>query len=208
MLELVIPTVGSTGYFELRSPYNTKVIVNERQTCQAIRRISDYIANNEDVKQLVYIDNGLTQADYDLATSTNMYIASLQSDRGHWVYVPVDYIVKFPITNGIPYRNITIGVALPPIPATRDISNLETDITNLIIDSLGVSPVIKQVQTSRVILVSKDKHDIQQASRDATASGRVTDRSRYMSLVQDHQLALNKITELETYIQNNIPAPI
>lgn len=204
MIELVIPTVGSTGYFELRAPFDTKIIVNERHTCQAIRRISDYVANNEDVKQIAYIDNGLTAQDYDTAADANMYIASLQSDRGHWIYVPVDYIVKFPITNGIPYRNITLGVALPPIPVERNLSNIETDIINLIQDTLGVTPIIKQVQTSRVILVAKDKHDLQQSARDAVANGRVTDRSRYMSLVQDHQAALNKITELELYIKNNM----
>jgi hypothetical protein len=204
MIELVIPTVGSTGYFELRAPFDTKIIVNERHTCQAIRRISDYVANNEDVKQIAYIDNGLTAQDYDTAADTNMYIASLQSDRGHWIYVPVDYIVKFPITNGIPYRNITLGVALPPIPVERNLSNIETDIINLIQDTLGVTPIIKQVQTSRVILVAKDKHDLQQSARDAVANGRVTDRSRYMSLVQDHQTALDKIAELELYIKNNM----
>lgn len=204
MLDLVLPTVGSTGYFELRAPFDTKIIVNERHSCQAIRRISDYLANNEDAKQIAYLANGLTAQDYDTAADVNMYIVSLQSDRGHWVYVPADYIVKFPITNGIPYRNITLGVALPPIPVERNISNIETDIIELVKDSLGVTPIIKQVQTSRVILVAKDKHDIQQATRDAVASGRVTNRSRYMDLLQKHQRALDKIEALELYIKNNM----
>lgn len=204
MLELVIPTVGSTGYFELRAPFDNKIIVNERHTCQAIRRISDYIANNEDVKQIAYLSNGLTEQEFNAASDINMYIASLQSDRGHWLYVPVNYLIKFPITNGIPYRNITLGVALPPIPVDRNLSNIETDIANLITDALGVTPIIKQVQTSRVVLVAKDKHDLQQSARDAIANGSTTDRSRYMSLLQQHQIALDKIAELETYIKNNI----
>lgn len=204
MANYVVPTLGSIGFFELRAPFDTKILLNERYSCQAVRKISDYIANNEDVQALVYTANTLTEQDYTDAANEDMYIVSLQSDKGHWVYVPVNYILKFPITNGIPYRNITLSVALPAIPANKNLSNLETDIANLVKDSLGVDSVIRQVQTSRVTLVPKNKHDSAETARALISNGRVTDRSRYMKAMQDLQTALNKIQDLEEYIKNRL----
>jgi len=203
MAELILPTIGSSGYYELRAPFDTIIIPYERYTCQAIRKISEYLANNENPKTLIYDKYQLTEDDYTSDAEQNMSIVSLQSAKGHWLYVPARYIVTYPITNGIPYRSIMIGVSLPSIPAEKDLSNLETDIGNLIVDTLGVTPAIRLVETSRVVLIPKDKHDITQSTRDATANGRLTDRSRYMSLLLEHQAALDKITALETYIKDN-----
>lgn len=203
MPDVVLPTVGSSGYYELRSPLNTLVVIGERYTCQAIRRISDYLANNEEVKQLVYTDQGI-ETDFDADADKDAYILSLQSDKGHWIYVPASYIVSYPIVNGIPYRSIMIGLSLPSMPADRDLSFLEADLSNLITDSLGVVPVIRQVETSRVILVDKARHDQLQIDRNLLSSGRVTDRSRLAKTQQDLQVALDKIAILEQYIKDHL----
>jgi hypothetical protein len=194
----VIPTVGSAGYFELRAPLDTLISIGERHTCQAIRRITEYLSQNEDVLTM-YTDLGIA-SHYAQDLVDDVYIASLQSDLGHWLYVPTGYIIAYPLTNGIAYRSVMIGISLPSIPVDRDYTFLETDLSNLIIDALGVTPVIRQVETSRVVLVPQSQHDITQAQRTLVSSGRVTDRSRYMSLQQDHATALAKIQELETYI--------
>jgi hypothetical protein len=203
MTQYVIPTIGSSGYFELRPPLDTLIIINERYTCQGLRKLSEYLANNEDPKTLFYNEYSLTQDDYDADILEDMVIASLQSEIGHWLYIPVRYIVNYPITNGIPYRTVMIGVSLPSLPVERDLTYLQTDIENLITDSLGVTPVIKIVETSRVVLVPRDKHDITQSNRTLLSNGRTTDRSRYASLLIDHQNALDKIGALERYIHDH-----
>lgn len=205
MSDLILPTIGSSGYFELRAPFDTIVVVNERYTCQAIRRISDYLANNEDVKADIYDKYQLPEAEFFDDSQKNMYIVSLQSEKGHWLYVPARYIVKYPEVNGIPYRTMMIGVSLPPMVADRDYSFVMTDIQNLVTDSLGVTPTVKLVETSRVLLVSKEKHDIEQANRTAIINGNVTDRSRYISTQIALDRALTKIQELEAYIKNQLP---
>lgn len=199
-MEPVLPTVGSSGAYELRSPLDTLVTPGERYTCQAVRRISDYLANNEAVKEDVYTAHGIA-AEFDADADTDAYIVSLQSAKGHWLYVPARYIVTYPITNGIPYRTLAIGISLPSLPVTQDLSYLTVELENLISDTLGVIPVIKQVETSRVVLVDKDRHDTVQMDRTALSANRLTDRSRYMSLIQEHQAALQKIVELEAYIK-------
>lgn len=201
-MDPILPTIGSSGAYELRTPLDTLVTVGERYTCQGIRRISDYLANNEDVKQDVYVSQGI-EAEYDADADIDAYIVSLQSSKGHWLYIPARYIITYPIVNGIPYRTLALGISLASIPATQDISFLETEIENIVSDTLGIVPVIKQVETSRVVLVDKAKHDIVQMERAALSASRLTDRTRYMTLLQDHQLALQKIAALEQYIKDN-----
>lgn len=203
MSDLILPTVGSSGYFELRAPFNNKILPNERFTCQAVRKLSDYLANNEDPKADIYDDVGIPEAEYDQDVQDDAYIVSLQGETGQWVYVPARYVVKYPIVNGVPYRTTMIGVSLPPLPADRDLSFLTTDIANLVTDTLGVNPKIDVMETSMVILVDRAKHDIADAQRIAASSGRVTDRSRYMSTQAQLDEALAKIQALEQFIQDN-----
>ena len=204
MTDIIIPTIGSSGYFELRSPLDTLVIEGELYTCQAVRRISDYLANNEDIKTDVYSKLSLPDSDWETDSEIDQYIISLQSEQGHWLYFPASYLVKFPLTNGIPYRSVVLAASLPSIPADRDLSFLETDIVNLISDSLGVIPIMRQVETSRIVLVSDSIHQTKQMERNMLSSGRVTDRARYMQLQQDHQVALDKIQALEQYIKDHL----
>lgn len=208
MTELVIPSIGSSGFFELRPPFDQVVLRNEQYTCQGIRKISEYLASNEDVKALVYDANAIDESDYNADAEADMPIVSLQADIGHWVYVPARYIIKYPITNGVPYRTLMIGISLPPMPVERDLTFLTTDLSNLVRDSLGVDVEIKLVETSKIVLVPRTKHNLELSDRYAVSNGRTTDRSRYMSTQVQLDAALAKIAELETYIANNIPTPV
>lgn len=200
-MDVILPTIGSSGYFQLRAPFDAIILPNERYTCQAVRRISDYLASNEDPKADIYVANNIAEDEFDADVKIDAYIISLQASTGHWVYVPASYVIAHPVVNGIPYRTMMIGVSLPAFPAARDLTFLTTDIKNLVKDAIGVDAVTKLVETSKVILVTKEKHDLTQANRDAEASGRLTDRSRYMATLADLNRALQKIQVLETYIE-------
>ncbi len=202
-MDMIIPTVGSSGYFDLRSPFDTKILSGERYTCQAVRRISDYLANNETPLETIYVDAGLTEVEYEVDLKKDMYIVSLQAGTGHWVYVPASYINTLPIVNGIPYRTLMIGVALPAMPADKDFSNIQTAISNLVTDTLGVTPNIKLVETSKTLLLDSAKHDILQSQRNAIISNSGTDRAKHVSVVMTLAQALDKISVLEAYIEQN-----
>lgn len=199
----IIPTVGATGFYDLRSPFDTKILSNERYTCQAVRKLSDYLADNATPLESIYLEAGLTEQDYDDDLAQDMLILSLQAQTGHWVYVPTSYLITQPIVNGIPYRAVMVGVSLPPLPADKDLSNLLTAIAELTLETLGVSPVIKVVETSRVVLVNTLTHETTQLQRDALIGTGLTDRSRYMSTLTRLQQALQKIEQLELYIETN-----
>lgn len=202
-MDMVIPSVGSSGYFELRAPFDTKMLANELYTCQAVRKLSDYLANNETPFTDIYEPVGLTQSQYDEDLEKDVYVVSLQAETGHWVYVPANYLVKLPAVNGIPYRTMMIGVSLPALPADKDLSHLETAIRNLVMDTIGVASVTKVVETSRVSLVDRATHIVKQAQRDANIVSANTDTSRLVVANIKLTQALQKITHLEAHILAN-----
>lgn len=204
---IILPTVGSSGYFQCRAPFDALITPGERYTCEGIRSLSDMLANNETPKVDIYDKYLIDEAVYTQDLDLNMSIVSLQGETGHWLYVPAHYIITYPITNGIPYRTMMIGIALPALPANRDLSFLQTDIVNLVKDSLGVTARTNVTERSRVVLITREKHDAAQAARTAASSGKLTDRARYMATLQELQSATQKIAELERYILDNHVTP-
>ena len=207
MVDRVLPAIGSAGFYELRAPFDVKILPNERYTCQAIRRISDYLANNEDPKVNIYDDAGLSESEYRIDLDNDEYIVSLQGDVGQWVYVPYRYLVKFPDINGIPYRTMAIAVGLPPLPVDIDYDFVRQAVLNTIQDTLGVVPSIEFIETSLVIQVSREKHDIEKTNRDAMINGELTDRSRYMKALQTINTLVQQKAALEQYIADNYVTP-
>lgn len=206
MTNYVIPAIGSSGYFLLKAPFNVLVTEGERYTCQGIRRISEYIANNENPKETIYIKNGLTEDDFEDAKKTDMSIASLQSEKGHWLYVPCTHILSYPEVNGIPYRALAMVVSLPSLPVDTDLTSISTSIRDMISDRLGVDSSVKLVETSRVVLVTEDIHSVKSAERSLRAVDKTTDYGRAQKLKQELDNALYVISELEKFITDNYVA--
>lgn len=199
----IIPTIGTSGFFQLREPFATLIDGTVRYTCQAIRRISDYVANNEQVKEDIYDKYGLGDDVWLEDMKADALILSLQGETGHWLYVPVRYNISYPNTNGIPYRSIAIGLNLPAMPANRDYADVLTALQNVIHDMLGVESKPKIIETSKVSLIDSAVHEQKKAERDMVRANAATDRSNYMKAVQDLAQANDKIAELENHILNN-----
>lgn len=202
MTEYPIPTIGSTGYYSFLSPFSGLVSPGERLTCQAIRSISDYLASGEDPQSLIYQKYSLSDADYTLDKQENTHIVHLQSDVGHWYYIPARYITSFPKVDGVPYRSMMIGVSLPSVPVGKDLSNLMDDLRQHTLAHIGVNPTVKAIETSRVVMVAEQTHQASMASRQANITNKVSLRSQLAERTQQLQTALDKIQELENFIKS------
>ena len=203
MANYILPVVGSAGFYDLASPFDAEVLNNIQYTCKAIRRISDYVAANEDVKALVYDTYKLPATVYDEDLATDAYIVSLQSATGHWVYVPYRYVVSYPSPNGIRYRSLMIAISLPAIPITQSLDALEVDIRAMVESRLGVTVGIKKVVTSKTVLVPLEKHTVKQTERTMAMLG---DSSLYATqerLQRENDILRQKVAALEDYIQKH-----
>lgn len=205
MSSRILPVIGSSGTYELLPPFDTVILPEELYTCKAIRNISEYVSYNQDPKKLVYDYYGLSENDYENDIQEDMEIVSLQNNKGVWVYVPARYITKYPEVDGIPYHQLSMVCKIPAIEVSRDISHLKTDVINLIKDTLGVGAAVEIVEVSRTIAVTKDVSDQLKIDRALVSNGRVTDRAKYMQLLQQQQVLLDKIEGLENYIKSTLP---
>ena len=200
MVDRILPTLGSSGTYTLLPPFHALVGANERYTCQSTRTLSECLANNETPKDSIYIKAGLTEEQYLADVTANEIIVGLQSDIGHWLYIPAKYISSYPVSNGIPYRSMAIGISLPSIEASRDYSFLVADLRNLITDKLGVDCVIRFTETSRVSLVPVELHQTKKMERAIITDGKLADRSNYTSLAIENERLRTLVIALEEHI--------
>lgn len=207
MATYIVPTIGSKGYFVLQTPFDALIAPNVEYTCQAIRRISDYVADNRDVKVDIYDANNIAESIYEEDLDNDANIISLQGEMGQWVHVPERYISSYPIVNGVPYRAFGFSIGLPAMPANRDYSNVITGLKNLITQDLGVNCSVEMFEISKVTLVDSDKHNVKQAERGVVAGAPNTDYGRYMDALQKLTAAQQKVAALEAFIAENITPP-
>ena len=209
MSSRILPVIGSSGTYELLPPFDTVILPEEIYTCKAIRNISEYVSYNQDPKKLVYDYYGLSENDYENDIQEDMEIVSLQNNKGVWIYVPARYIIKYPEVDGVPFHQMSVVCKLPAIEVSKNLDFLKTEISNLIKDTLGVEPSVDLVEVSRIIAVSKQMADNLAIQRAALTQGKVTDRARYIDLLQKQQILLEKIKALEKYIKlaSQLPSP-
>lgn len=197
----VIPVIGATGAFTFSGPFSSYGADGVEYTCQAVRRISDYIANNEDVKTIAYTPYGVPDDIYEEDVKENAYIVSLQSSRGHWLIVPYRYIPNYQTGDGVVYCSKMVVFSLPSIPVAMDLTSFINDVESLITAQLGVIAVPKVVESSQPVLIDTTTHIEKQAARDLlkTQSSQAAEVYR---LTQEVQRLTEENTILKNYIES------
>lgn len=204
MKQEYLPDIGSTGRFTLKTPYDTLVKPNVLYTCKAIRNLNDCLAEGLDPFSYYYESVGLTEEDYNTDLMNDVSIVSLQTKDGEWLFIPSNYIIKFPNMNGIVYRAIMLGISIGAIPDTMKLDALKTSITNLVHDTLGIDSVVKEVIVSVPAVVSKENHDTIETVRLSKIINFHTDSFKLNKTTQDLTAARLKITELENFIKTKL----
>lgn len=194
----LIPFIGSKGFFEIKKPFHTEP--GALFTCQSIRKISDYVANNEDLLELVYTPKGVTEDEFLADKELDMPIIALQSDTGYWHYFPARCLITYPDPNGVPYRKMGVYLSLPPMPVAKDLSFLIKDMQDLIMSTLGTASSGELVEASQVSLIPEEKHTSESIVRQAKANNAQTLYARIMVLETEKENLIQKIRELESYI--------
>lgn len=170
MINYVMPVVGATGLFVLKPPFNAKMPAEVVFTCESVRSIKDYVAQNQDILQEVYVASTLTEADYELAVQNDIPIVALRADQGQWIYIPADYIEKYPTVDGVMYRQIMFGVSTPPIDSSVDLVDLSTKIQQLVTDYIGRACEVNTMELTVPFMLTMEAHAAEKAIRDAAIS--------------------------------------
>lgn len=200
-----MPPVGASGVYVLDTPFNTKLLNNTSYRCDAIRRFNDLYEMSIDPYEEFYRPAGVSKERFDADVASQTAIVSLVSQNNHWVYVPSSFIRSFPNVNGIPYTSLVLGVTLGAIPNYMDLSGLYTAVSNLVRDTIGVSPQIQSVAVSNVTNLSQQDHDRLEAARLQNVNNSTTDRAKYIALQKENAMLRQQLMQLENYVKTNLP---
>lgn len=204
MKQRYLPDIGSVGLFTLKTPYDTLIKPNVPYRCKSLRLLSECIADGLDPFSFYYESMGLSKEDFNLDLENDESIVSLQTDNGEWLYIPSSYILKFPNMNGVVYRALMMGISLGALPDTMKLDALKTSISNLVQDTIGITPTIKEIVVSVPAIVSEADHQMIETARLAKVTKDKSDAALLNKANLDLARAQAKIVELENYIKNKL----
>jgi hypothetical protein len=193
-MQQFVPDIGSSGLFSLGAPFDNALTANVSYTCIAIRGLNEVTAAGEDTYDVYYLPRQITKEVYNTHVTAGVYLITLQSGTGSIVYVPSVYILSAPNVSGVKYGTVMLGVSLGALADNVSLEALKTSITNLVRDTLGVTPTLKAMVVSQASLISQTDHEAIEKSDYA--------RLREMTIQRD--TALETIAQLNAYILEHI----
>lgn len=204
MKQQYLPDIGSVGNFILKTPYDSLIKSKVSYRCKSIRLLSECIADGLDPYSYYYESVGLDEEIFNTDLNDGVSIISLQTDKGEWLYIPSSYILQFPNMNGVVYRAMMMGISLGALPDTLKLDALKTALSNIVTDTLGVTPTLKEIVVSVPSIVSNEDHLLIESARQAKITINTSDAAKLKKSEQDLQAARLKIVELENYIKTRI----
>lgn len=199
------PPIGSSGIFQLGSPYAALLQSQVTYTCDAVRKMSDIIKLGIDPHTQYYLPHSLDRTVYETDLQNGESIVSLRSNGGHWVYVPTSYVLSYPNANGIPYTALVLGINIGAVPNYLDLSAVKARIVDLVRETIGVSSTVTQVAISPTKSLPQTDHNAVEAARVANITATKTDRALMLEMKTQRDALLQRNQELEAYIASLSP---
>ena len=204
------PSIGDSGFFKLKAPYSVLVADETLYTCQSIRTINDFIAAGESVYEKFYLPLSVSVDQYQQDLVDNVYITGLQAGTGEWVFVPSSFIEAAPISNGVKYIPVVVGISLGAIQDAFNLEAIIAQFKDIVINTLGVTPEVKGVVVGSAKWMTNEEHELLEAARKEKISTSTSPiiLSQYLSAENDRLLRV--ISEYEKIFKmtiSNAPPP-
>lgn len=158
-MSYTVPSLKSTGMYELASPYCDFIPIDQRYTCQAIRLSNDFIAMNDDLYSVAYTPYGVTEDVYARDVEENVPIITLQDDNGVSYHIPASAILKKPLEDGVAYTTGVIAVNLGAMPVDYDYGLLTAEIKELVYYHTGINSTAAAIEASGRAIFDKPTHE-------------------------------------------------
>jgi hypothetical protein len=199
-----LPSLGMTGTYALKNPYNTLIMSTTQYTCVKLQSLSAAVAAKEDPYTNVYLSNGATQADYDADLAAQAYLITIQSGTGDLVVFPSSALVSVPSTEGVICRNLVMSISLSVLPDGTDLSSLTQQIEDLVLNTLGVKSTIYLPQRGAVTILTQDHLSALNSARQVNLQTMESPLYRNMQLEAQNAQLLAKVQTLSDFIATNI----
>lgn len=200
----LIPEIGSVGRFVFKDPFSKLFPPDTVFSCQSVRKYNELLERNEEIFEVHYKPNGLTQDQYDQDVLDDISLISLQASTGGWHHVPSTYLLSYPNTNGVIYTRIVLGVGLGAIPDNLDLKGITATIAGIVYDQLGITSEIKPIAVSQSTVLSHEDHAKIEEIRSSKVKLFKSDSLLLQETARERDAAFDKIQKLENFIKLNI----
>ena len=196
----LLPPLGASGTWVLKTPFDTKLTSGLAYTAKEIRKITAAVGAGVDVFKEYYEPNGLSQDVMDAHVAADNCIITLISSVGTYVYVPSPYIASWPSGDSVPYVVMGMAIKLGAIANTIDPTFLTDKVKNVIVANLGLEPVINFVTLSEEERKTWSDHQSLENARTTLITDSNTDYARRVKAEDDLAKARQQIALLNQYI--------
>ena len=209
-MKFPIPLVGTKGQFKFYTPFNTALNETAVFKVSAVRTISEFLNDNVDVLNIIYLNQGISKEAYDEDLENDLAIVVLQTEGGALYYVPVRFIKTLPNLAGEIYVGKALFVNLGNLPVNLNIDFLTSELEDIIKSVLGVDSKVEIEEITSKFVVPYAQHDVKEEKRKQAISNHESCYSRLFKTQKilgktktKLSLLLEKISILEDKLKNN-----
>lgn len=200
----LVPPINTKGVFKFSEPYSSKLKTQQEYTVSAIRSLVDLENSEEKPYDTIYNAVGMTELEFKNDLDLNVPIIVLVSNGSEYVYVPANRILSMPEITGIKYQEKVIAISLGSMPLKYNYDTIKSIIKDNVYDTVGINSTVEMVDTSAVILRTKEDHELFMNLLNNRKTVRKSYRTKYLEEVERNNDLTIKLNELETIIKNTL----
>ncbi len=159
----LLPPLGTRGSFTVGSPFT----LNDDYvyTCSAHRSLNQMVRNGDDPLQTIYLDNGLTEADFNLALQTDVFIVTLITEMLAPINIPSSHITSYDNGSYVDHQFVVVTAACGLLPTTFDKTRIKESVQSALFEYTGIAGEVY------VVVKDTDKR-VSEAEAEAAANAR------------------------------------
>ena len=204
MQELILtPPINSKGSFTFSAPFDALIPSDQELTVTSVRSIPELEQSSIDILNTIYIPNNMTEDDYNQDVIKNIPIVFLVNEGGTTYTVPANKINTIPDITGVKYQEKILAINLGPIPVITNLDKAKEILKQDVYDVLGIDSDVQAINSSAVILMTKEEDAVYKQLKNNRASINKSYRTRYLETKELLEKRDAKIASLEQYIKTH-----
>lgn len=197
----ITPPLLTRGRYTLVEPFTA--LPTTLYTCAAIRTIPECKIAGLDVLNTIYVQAGLTKAEFDRDTKAGSKIITLLADDQPPIYVPDSYIESYPNFDQQKYSHTVLSIDLGALPDYLNLANLQLEISALTSDVVGKESKVVVHRAASTGLITPEQHEVAEVARTAAIKRRTTYRAEVLKLQREKTALLEQNQVLMDLLKAN-----
>lgn len=196
----VIPQPGLKGRWKVKAPFS--LTAGKLYTLSAVRFFIDLENHGDNIFEVYYGPMSIDKATFTKDKRDGAVMLTLTTDDEGPRYIPSSFIESYPSLDSVQYHHVVLSASIGAIPVTTSLDFLETQVANVISDTIGVTPVINWGVMPLLSVVSPVQHQANEAKREAKIKNRTSDYARLLEEQQKNALLAQRLAVAEKIIKD------